>query len=107
VRALVNQLAERDVVAPPTWAREMFGERPAHPRDGGQWDRGVRAVARYRVEHDVPAGIPGLGPEPPDQRALGAWRQASTLVANVHRQLGRSVERGRNHDRGSGLELSL
>ena len=66
-RELLDQLAERDVVAPPSWARETFGERPDNPRAGEQWDRGVRAVARYRVEHDVPDEIPGLGPEPPDR----------------------------------------
>ena len=102
---LRDQLAERDVVAPPSWARETFGERPAHPRAGEQWDRGVRAVARYRVEHDVPDEIPGLGPEPPDQRARGAWRQAATIVEEVQKRLGRSVDRGRGHDRGAGLEL--
>jgi len=102
-RELRDQLAERDVTAPPAWARETFGERPANPRTGEQWDRGVRAVARYRVEHDVPTEIPGLGPEPDDQRARGAWRQTASIVGEVQKRLGRSVDRG--HDRGAGLEL--
>ena len=100
---LRDQIAERDVVAPPAWARETFGERPTHPRAGEQWDRGVRAIARYRVEHDVPDEIPGLGPEPADQRARGAWRQAASTIGEVQKRLGRSVDRG--HDRGAGLEL--
>ncbi|MGH2800998.1 MAG: hypothetical protein ACRDM0_25665, partial [Thermoleophilaceae bacterium] len=68
-----------------------------------QWDRGVRAVARYRVEHDVPNEIPGLGPEPADQRARGVWRQAASIIGEVQKRLGRSVDRG--HDRGAGREL--
>jgi conjugative relaxase-like TrwC/TraI family protein len=99
---LHDRLAERDVVAPPAWARETFGERPAHPRAGEQWDRGVRAVARYRVEHDVPDEIPGLGPEPADHRARGAWREAASVIGEAQKRLGRSVDRG--HDRGAGLE---
>jgi hypothetical protein len=102
---LRDQLAERDVVAPPSWARETFGERPAHPRAGEQWGRGVRAVARYRIEHDVADEIPGLGPEPADQRARGAWRQAASIIGEVQKRLGRSVDRDRGHDRGAGREL--
>ena len=106
-RDLRDALAERDVAQPPAWAREMFGERPAHPRQAEQYDRGVREVARYRVEHDVADAISGLGPEPePDeQRARSAWRQADTTLRQVQQRLGRSVDRGRGLDRGAGLEL--
>jgi hypothetical protein len=102
---LLDQLAERDVVAPPIWARDTFGERPDNLRARAQWDRGVRVVARYRVEHDVPGEVPGLAPEPPDERARGAWRQARTVVAEVQKRLGRSVDRGRDYDRGASLDL--
>jgi conjugative relaxase-like TrwC/TraI family protein len=98
-RALVDQLAEREVVAPPAWAREAFGERPAHPRAGEQWDRGVRTVARYRVQHGVPDKTPGLGPEPAVQSARGPWRQAASIMGEAQKRLARS------HDRGAGLEL--
>ena len=106
-RDLRDALAERDVAQPPAWARAMFGERPAHPRQAEQYDRGVREVARYRVEHDVADAISGLGPEPePDeQRARSAWRQADTTLRQVQQRLGRSVDRGRGLDRGAGLEL--
>ncbi|MGH2798304.1 MAG: hypothetical protein ACRDM0_11690, partial [Thermoleophilaceae bacterium] len=100
---LLDQLAERDVVASPSWARETFGERPAHPRGGEQWDRGVRAVARYRVEHDVPDEIPGLGPEPARSTRPRRLATAASIIGEVQKRLGRSV--GRGHDRGAGLEL--
>lgn len=104
-RDLRDALAERDVAQPPAWARAMFGERPAHPRQAEQYDRGVREVARYRVEHDVADAISGLGPEPDEQRARSAWRQADTTLRQVQQRLGRSVDRGRGLDRGAGLEL--
>ena len=79
----------------------MFGERPAHPRQGEQYDRGVREVARYRIEHDVLDETPGLGPEPDDRHVRTAWRRANTTVRQVQRRLGLSVDR----DRGAGHEL--
>jgi conjugative relaxase-like TrwC/TraI family protein len=102
-RELVDRLVERDVVGLPTWARETFGERPDNLQAREQWDRGVRAVARFRVEHDVPNEIPGLGPEPPDLRMQDAWRQAARMIAEVQKRLGRSVDR--DHERGVSLEL--
>src|SRR4051794_41807541 len=68
-----DEPAERDVVVPPAWAGETFGERPDNTGTSAQWDRGVRAVARYRVEHDVADEILGLGPEPADQHGRHAW----------------------------------
>jgi hypothetical protein len=80
-RTLVDQLAERDVLTLPAWARETFGERPDTPRASGQWDRGVRAMARFRVQHDVADKVPGSDPSPPisapARRGVrpSAWRQ--------------------------------
>jgi conjugative relaxase-like TrwC/TraI family protein len=102
-RELLDQLAEHDVVTPPAWARDTFGERPDNPRARERWNRGVRAVARYRILHDLPSEIPGLGPEPPDQRTRDAWRQTATVIAQLQKQLDRSADRG--HERGAGLEL--
>jgi hypothetical protein len=102
-RELLDRLAERDVVTPPAWARDTLGDRPDNPRAREQWDRGVRAIARYRVEHDVASEIPGLGPEPQDRRVRDAWRQAASVIAEVQKRLGRSVDR--DHDRSAGLEL--
>jgi hypothetical protein len=108
-RELRDGLAEQQVVAPPGWARETFGERPAQPRSAELWDRGVRAIARYRIDHDLPDQTPGLGPEPKDRSARHAWRQVDDTVEQVQRRLGRSIDRDRDRDRsrdrGAGLEL--
>jgi hypothetical protein len=55
---LLDQLVNREIVASPAWACETFGERPDNPRPREQWDRGVRAVARFRIQHDVAEEIP-------------------------------------------------
>ncbi|MCA1677977.1 MAG: AAA family ATPase, partial [Actinobacteria bacterium] len=85
VRELRDGLAEQHVLAPPGWARDTFGERPAHPRTAEQWDRGVRAIARYRIDHDIPDQTPGLGPEPKDRSARHAWRQVDDTIQQVQR----------------------
>ena len=59
-RQLRDELADREVAARPAWAREVFGERPVQYKRAEQWDRGVRDVARYRIEHHVPNDTPGL-----------------------------------------------
>ncbi len=102
-RELRDQLAERDVITPPAWARKTFDDRPAHGRSSEQWDRGVRTIARYRIDHDIPDNIAGLGPKPQDQRTRGAWHRADDIVQQVQRRLGRSIDR--DLDRSSGLEL--
>ena len=104
MRELRDQLAERDVIAPPAWSRATFGERPSSSRAAEQWDRGVRAIARFRVEHGVADEVPGLGPEPREHGARGAWRQADATVREVQERLGRGVDRGRDQDRGAELE---
>ena len=100
-RDVRDDLAERDVARPPPWARAMFGERPAHPRQAEQYDRGVREVARYRIEHDTPDDTPELGPEPTDGRQRGVRRQATNVARQVQRRLGREValERDLGHER--------
>ena len=49
---------------------------PAHPRQAEQYDRGIREVARYRVEHDVVD----------ETRALGQSPTTSTLARPGDRQ---------------------
>jgi hypothetical protein len=83
---LRDQLAERDVITPPRWARETFGDRPSDRRQAREWDRGVRTVARYRLDHDLADAVSGLGPEPADQRARGAWQHAATTVEDTQRE---------------------
>ena len=99
-RTLRDELAERDVEQPPAWAREMFGARPEQYRRAEYYDRGVREVARYRLEHHVVDATPGLGPEPEAGADRSAWRQAARVAEQTQRRLGRDVAR----DRDVGLE---
>jgi chemotaxis protein histidine kinase CheA len=100
VRAVRDELAERQVADPPAWAREMFGARPEQYRRAEYYDRGVREVARYRIEHDVAGQTPGLGPEPASGAPRSAWRQADRVAEQTQRRLGRDVARDRERDVG-------
>jgi hypothetical protein len=88
VRGVRDELAEHQVTHPPAWARDMLGERPAHPRQADQYDRAVRHVARYRIEHQLPDDTPGLGPQPPAGHQRDDWRQAADVARQVQRRPG-------------------
>jgi len=54
-RDLRDDLADREVHARPGWLRDALGERPDRPSEGRRWDRAAQALARYRVQYDIPA----------------------------------------------------
>jgi len=99
VRQVRDELAEQTVASRPPWARELFGQRPEQYRRAEYWDRGVREVARYRIEHDVSDETPGLGPEPAGGPARGSWRQADRVLEQTQRRLGHELDRDRGLDR--------
>ncbi|MGI8622654.1 MAG: AAA family ATPase, partial [Solirubrobacteraceae bacterium] len=92
-RQLRDQLAEHEVAAQPAWARELLGERPEQYKRAEHYDRGVRDVARYRIEQHLDPDTPGLGPEPPGGPARGHWRQADRVLEQTQRRLGIDVDR--------------
>jgi hypothetical protein len=56
------------VNANPRWLRDALGDRPGRPSEGRRWDRAAQALARYRVEYDIPANAAEvLGREPADR----------------------------------------
>ena len=101
IRQLRDELAEREVAARPSWARDLFGERPEQYKRAEHWDRGVRDVARYRIEHHIPENVRGLGLEPAGGEARGRWRQADRVLEQTQRRLGVTVDRDRglHHER--------
>ena len=99
VRQIRDELAERDVASPPAWTRALLGDRPDQYRRAEHWDRAVREVSRYRIEHHVDADTPGLGPEPRGGAARGHWRQADRVVEQTQRRLGREVTNDRGLER--------
>ena len=96
VRQIRDELAEHDVANPPAWTHELLGPRPEQYRRAEYWDRAIREVARYRIEHHVDASTPGLGPEPTGGAARGHWRQAARVVEQTQRRLGHDVARDRD-----------
>jgi len=99
VRQVRDELAEQAVASPPAWAQETLGPRPEQYRRAEHWDRGVRDVARYRIEHDVSEDTPGLGPEPAGGAARGHWRQADRVLEQTQRRLGHELDRDLHRER--------
>jgi conjugative relaxase-like TrwC/TraI family protein len=96
VRLVRDELAERVVASRPAWGRELFGERPEQYKRAEYWDRAVRDVARYRIEHGLGEQALGLGPEPAGGEARGHWRQTNRVIEQTQRRLGYEVDRGRD-----------
>jgi conjugative relaxase-like TrwC/TraI family protein len=97
-------LVYRDIEREPSWLTGALGERPAGSRDRETWEQAARAVAGFRLDHDVIDENTPLGPEPSgrgdDQRD---WARASTALERAQRQLGRDPQaRGRGVDLGIG-----
>jgi hypothetical protein len=89
---LIDEQVERAVAQPPEWAREVLGERPTHRRDADHWDRAVRVLERFRVEHVVSDDGLGIGPEPADPAARTQWRLADETLRQTQERLGRVSE---------------
>jgi len=67
-RQLRNDLADREVNTRPGWLRDALGERPDGCSDSRRWDRAAQALARYRVQYDIPADASDvLDREPADR----------------------------------------
>ncbi|MHB8695908.1 MAG: ATP-dependent DNA helicase, partial [Solirubrobacteraceae bacterium] len=96
-------LVLRDVEREPGWLTDPLGQRPAGLRERETWDRAARAVASFRLDHDVIDENAPLGPEPPgggdDQRD---WAQATAALERAQRQLGREPQ-----ERGRGVNLGI
>jgi hypothetical protein len=98
---LRDRLAEPLLSRPAAWVRDTFGERPAASLSAEVWEQGVRAAARYRIEHDVADPAAPLGPRPETHAQQRDWEQARGAVERAQRRLGREV----SVERGVGLEL--
>ena len=93
-----DAIAEQQIADPPRWARDMLGDRPTTPRQAGQYDRAIRTVARYRVEHDIPDRHADIGPEPTDTRQHARYREAHNAAEQAQRNLDREPTLERSQD---------
>jgi hypothetical protein len=91
-------LVQRDVEREPSWLTGALGKRPAGSRESETWDQAARAVARFRLDHDIIDTDAPLGPEPAgagdDRRARDHVKAA---LERAQRLLGREPA---DHDRG-------
>jgi hypothetical protein len=94
---LLNELTDRELLAPGEWAKSLLGERPAGSRSE-DWDSAVRRVARYRLEYQITDPADPLGPEPHEHHQAGQWQRAHETVERAERRLGR--EHTYEHDHG-------
>ena len=85
----------RDVLAggmierQPEWLIGALGQRPGSARGAETWDQAARAIARYRLDHDVAGANQPLGAKPPDTgEHRREWDQASAALERAQRQLG-------------------
>ncbi len=96
-------------IEPPVYIVKELGQRPADPTKAGAWDRGVREVERYRLEHGVKDRGSAFGREPQDAVARAAREAAQRRLAETQRKLDRNQqppktrERVRSIERGFGI----
>ena len=114
IEAAIDQLQQdydqvRDVLADrlldrrPRWLTEALGDRPEHDRESETWDRAARAIAAFRLDHDISDSRTALGPEPSlDDTHRHEWDQANALIERTQRQLGHQPP-AREH----GLDLGI
>jgi hypothetical protein len=88
----------------PDWLIDALGQRPGSARTSETWDRAARAIARFRLDHDVSGGDPPLGAKPPGTgEHRREWDQATAALERAQRQLGlEQTPRDRGIDLGIG-----
>jgi conjugative relaxase-like TrwC/TraI family protein len=97
-------LAERTMERRPGWLVGALGERPEGERDRETWDQAARALANFRLDHDIVDQDSALGSDPPGagEQHL-AWGRASAALERSRRQLAREpAGRERGPDLGIG-----
>jgi conjugative relaxase-like TrwC/TraI family protein len=87
-----DELAEREVNAPGTWAARALGERPDEPRLCKEWEQGVRQIARYRLQYDVTDPKDPLGTQPGAREQQRDWQRAREALDHSARRLGRDMD---------------
>jgi hypothetical protein len=83
----------------PPWLRIAVGSMPTDPTLRARWRRGVLAVLRWRVDHDVVDQTRALGPEPTDPAELRRYKQAVQHLSGIARSIGHTPVLARDPDR--------
>ena len=98
--ALAGGMIERQTA----WLLAALGQRPGSAPEAGTCDRAARAIARFRLDHDVADADLPFGAKPPKTgEHRRAWDQASAVLERAQRQLGlKRTARDRGLDLGIG-----
>lgn len=64
----------------PDWLTALVGQRPTDVAGAHTWDDAVRAIATWRLDHDVEPHTPGLGPRPTTAAAAHAWDELQSRL---------------------------
>lgn len=92
---VMNQLVDHELASTPLWAMTALGERPTTAGECELWDRAVRGLARYRLEHDVVGDRSALGEPPTDSALMERYEQARATLERARHELGfNAMERG-------------
>ena len=97
-RSMRDQLTEQALASPPSLATRTLGDRPTGSR-ASEWDRAVRMIVRYRLDHDITDPDRPLGPRPPSVTEREEWQRAGATIDSYQIRLGR--------DRDAGLEVDI
>jgi len=65
---------------PPEWLTSWLGHRPGDAVGSQVWDSAVERVASFRLRHQLPEDVPGLGPEPAATPVALEWRRHMLAV---------------------------
>jgi conjugative relaxase-like TrwC/TraI family protein len=96
-------LVDRTIDHRPAWLIRPLGERPEDSRQRETWDQAARAVAGFRLDHDVVDHDAPLGREPASGDYHREWDRATAALERAQRQLGReATTRDRGVDLGIG-----
>jgi hypothetical protein len=71
------------VAASPPWLEDLIGQPPGDVAGATAWNDAATRITRYRLEHHLGAGIPGIGARPDGQAASLAWDATSVAVAQA------------------------
>jgi conjugative relaxase-like TrwC/TraI family protein len=90
-------------IAPPPYIAKELGRRPTDPEKAKAWDRGVKGIEGYRLEHGVKDTGSAFSREPQDTAARAAREAARRRLAETQRRLGLEQQQGRSIERGFGI----
>lgn len=91
-------------IAPPPYIVKELGRRPTDPDKAKAWDRGVRGIEGYRLEHGVKDTGSAFDREPQGAVARAAREAARQRLAGAQRRLGLEQQRIKTRQQGRGIE---